>query len=182
MWPTSDDGPKSSAWIALVQVRLRASGAEKKYVDVDIEVEKRCSRARKAEAQKKDDEVEKQVLLNQETEIRCCAVEELLAVMNPLEAHVPLQCGRITNCYRVATSSISRRSARAGRLLRCARTATRAFPSTTAPPRHTNQACLWLGLALEFRAGLMAAVGRSGKQSHRREKIPEQSHDKTLLH
>lgn len=47
--------------------------------------------------------------------------------------------------------------------LRCARTATRALPSTTTL-RRTNQARLWLGC----RVGAVAAVSRIRTQSHRR--------------
>ena len=65
--------------------------------------------------------------------------------------------------------------------LTCARTATKAFPGTTAP-RHSNQAGLCLRLGLGFRIGVVAAVSRGRKQSHRRGgKIPDsQARGKTL--
>ena len=74
--------------------------------------------------------------------------------------------------------------------LKCARTAATAFPST-ATPRRTNHAGLWLGLALgigfdlEVRVGMVAAVGRGRTKTHRRDSpskklSPFQSRDKTL--
>ena len=56
---------------------------------------------------------------------------------------------------------------------RCARIATRAFPTTTTP-RHSNQAGLWLGSGLEklkgYPVGVVAAVSRTRRQSHCRSK------------
>ena len=69
--------------------------------------------------------------------------------------------------------------------LTCARPATQAFPSTT-NPRQSIQAGLWVRDRVRVRVGVprrgVAAVSRVHKQSHRREKNPLQSRDKTLPH
>ena len=74
-------------------------------------------------------------------------------------------------CIFFRSIYISRISARTGKFpwLCPHSNYSRAFPSTATPP-HTNQAASGLGLG--FRVGVVAAVSRSRKQSHRGAKSP----------